>query len=1029
MKSNSRNRHRIVGFFVALLLTGLTAGKEVVVSATGQDSQATGEVDFVESIEPIFSARCVQCHGPKNPMGDLRLDSSKALEGGLSGKVILPGRSSDSLLMKMISGEVEGKRMPLGGDPLEPREIDLIRAWIDQGARWPEGAADGHRSEDTHWAYLPPVRPVLPPVQKRGWVQNPIDAFVLARLEKEGLSPAPEADRAQLIRRLSLDLIGLPPSLEEVEAFLADNDPEASSRLVNRLLTSPHYGEKWARPWLDLARYADSHGYESDPLRVMWKFRDWVIDALNRNVSFDEFTIEQLAGDMLPHATLEQKIASGFHRNTMINMEGGVDAEETRVESVADRTNTTATIWLGTTLACAQCHNHKYDPFTQKEYYQFFAFFNNTVDGAQRDEKPEIEAPSAVQRTGQELIQSEISRLEKVLSTSTPELEQAQAVWEAQAEKDPVVWTTVRPTGLLSAGGATLEVLEDGSVRARGANPESDVYTVVLQTDLKNITGIRLEALADHTLPQNGPGRAGDGSFLLSRFEVQASPRNSPHTVQPVSFRLLAVEPAEVKFTGEDYLNGKADLGWKVSGGKNATLVLEVDAKVGFEQGTALTLALGNRSKQKDANLGRFRLQVTESPSPVSLPDSMRAILTLSVRDRSEAQRAELASFYRSVSPKLDEVRRRIGELRQTLPEVPKVMVMQERTQPRDTHIHIRGSFLNKGEPVSPAVPGIFPALPADQPANRLTLARWLVSEKNPLVARVTVNRIWEQYFGRGLVATPEDFGTQGEKPSHPELLDWLAVEFMENGWDLKALHRLIVTSATYRQASRVTPELYERDPYNELLARGPRFRLAAESIRDVALAIGGLLSHRIGGASTFPPQPEGIWTQHYSQEKWTASTGPDRYRRGLYTFWRRTSPYPSLANFDAPSREYCTVRRPRTNTPLQALTTLNDPAFFEAAQALALRMVRESGPTVEGRSAYGFRLCAARSPKPSEVEEVVALWKRQARRFSEGANAREALELVGDQHWPTGTPVWEAAAWTVVANVLLNLDETITKE
>ena len=843
-----------------------------------------------------------------------------------------------------------------------------------------------------------------------------------------------EADRARLIRRLSLDLVGLPPSIEEVDAFIADKQPDAYEKLAERLLASPHYGERWARHWLDLARYADSHGYESDPLRSMWKYRDWVIDAFNRNLPFDQFTVEQLAGDMLPNATLDQKIASGFHRNTMINMEGGVDAEETRVESVVDRTNTTATIWLGSTLACAQCHNHKYDPLSQKDYYRFLAFFNNTVDGQERNEKPEIEALTPAESAKRDAIRAEIAKLEVVLNTQTPELDEAQRAWERQVEARPVEWVALQPSGSLSTGGATLRILSDGSILAEGPNPENDSYTVVAQTDLKTITGLRCDVLSDPSLPGGGPGRDGDGAFVLSRIEAQVSPKGAPQTVQPVTWTRAAAEQAAPGFSVESLLENKASTGWSIEKTKAGKLdrvsaFFEAAGGAGFEQGTALTVTLSNRSKKKTANLGRFRLWVTATKDPVSLPDSVRAILALAPDQRSADQKSQLAAHYRSIAPQLGELRKRIADLRSSEPKAVKTMPMQERTEPRATHIHLRGSFLNKGEVVTAGVPALFPSLPDEQPANRLGLARWLVSERNPLAARVTVNRIWEQFFGRGLVATSEDFGTQGEPPSHPELLDFLATELVARQWDVKAMQRLIVISATYRQSSSVTPELSQRDPYNRLLARGPRFRLEAEAIRDVALKASGLLSGKVGGPSVFPPQPEGIWTQHYSQEKWTPSKGEDRYRRGLYTFWRRTSPYPSFFTFDAPSREYCAARRPRTNTPLQALTTLNDPAFFEAAQHLALRIVKEGSPDPKARMVRGFRLCLARQPQPAELKQLLSYWTQQADRFKQGVHAKEALSLVGDLPWPEGVPVWEEAAWTMVANVLLNLDETITKQ
>ena len=704
-------------------------------------------------------------------------------------------------------------------------------------------------AKKTHWAYVKPVCPELPRMKNSRWPRNPIDLFILVRLEQEKLKPSREADRATLIRRLSLDLTGLPPSIAEVDAFVSDKSEDAYEKLVDRLLASPHYGEKWARQWLDLARYADTHGYEKDPRRSMWPYRDWVINAINRDLAFDEFTIEQIAGDMLPKATREQKIASGFHRNTMYNTEGGVDREQSRVETIVDRVNTTATVWLGSTLACAQCHTHKYDPFTLKEYYQFFAFFNNA-------DEPEMDLPTKAQKERQQQLKADIARAEAELIKQTPELTAAQAAWEQK--------------------------------------------------------------------------------------------------------------------------------------------------------------------------------EVADKTEPSKLPAKIREVLTVEGAKRTDKQKKELFDYFRSIVPELKVVRDQLALLRKQdevlKQEIPTTLVMKERKEPRETHVLARGNFLNPGEKVVPAVPAILPPLPAGEPTNRLTLARWLVSPENPLTARVMMNRVWEQYFGHGLVETVEDFGTQGERPTNAELLDWLATEFVRQGWSLKAMHRLIVMSATYRQSSRTTPGLIERDPYNRLLARGPRFRVPAETVRDVALEVSGLLSPKIGGPSVFPYQPDGIWTQIYSGDKWELSKGADKYRRGLYTFWRRTSPYPAFMSFDAPSRELICARRLRSNTPLQALTTLNDPSFVEAAEALARRMMKETQGDAAKRVAYGFRLCVTRPPRADEVKRLVGLYKQELAGFKQDAKAAEKMATSELGKPAEKMNFEELAAWTVVANVLLNLDETITK-
>ena len=714
-----------------------------------------GAIRFNRDIRPILSNRCFQCHGPDLKKGGLDLQSRAAAlkPRGQRGPALVPGKSAASPLIDRVSATDPAERMPPRGDPLTPSQVATLKAWIDQGAPYEE-----------HWAYVKPVRPPLPAVKNKAWVRNGIDAFVLARLEQEGLSPTAEADRATLLRRVALDLTGLPPSVQEVDAFLNDSSDEAYKKVVDRLLSSPHYGEHQARPWLDHARYADSNGYEKDQRRTMWAYRDWVIHAFNRDLPFDQFTIEQLAGDLLPRATLQQKIATGFHRNTMTNTEGGVDDEEFRVAAVVDRVNTTLEVWMGTTMACAQCHNHKFDPFTQKEYYQLFAYFNNTRDGG----------------------------------------------------------CSVEPT--------------------------------------------------------------------------------------------LAVPPA-----------------------------------------------------------------------------------------------AQL--------------------LRRGLVPPTTTLVMKELPKPRPTHVMLRGNHKNLGASVQPGIPARLRLKAGDgQPPNRLGLARWLVDPDNPLVGRVTMNRLWGRIFGRGIVATGEDFGSQGELPSHPELLDWLATELVEKKWSLKAMHRLIVTSATYRQSSRVTAELAKRDPFNRLLARGPRLRLSAEAVRDNALAVSGLLNRRLGGPSVFPHQPDGVWFNPYSKDRWVTSTGGDQFRRGLYTFWRRTAPYAAFTAFDAPSREVTCERRSRTNTPLQALATLNDRAFVQCAAGLARRMMAESRGGDRERAVYGFRLCVARTPLDREVGLLLELYKENVEKYRKDAPAARQMATAALSAPPKGMDVAELAAWTVVANVLLNLDETIAK-
>jgi mono/diheme cytochrome c family protein len=1054
---------------------------------------AQSQIDFKRDVEPIFAQTCYQCHGAKKALGQLRLDvKSLAMKGGISGPSILPGNSKASRLMQRILGEGDEIRMPMGGDPLKPEQIELIRKWIDEGAHWPEADAAEKAEIPQHWAYIKPRRPELPQVKNRSWVRNPIDAFILARLEREGLQPSPEADKATLLRRVYLDLTGLPPSVKEVDAFLADRSQDAYEKVVDRLLASPAYGERWARPWLDLARYADSNGYEADHPRVMWKYRDWVIDALNRDTPFDQFTIEQIAGDMLPGATTDQRIATGFHRNTMVNMEGGIDPEENRFEILVDRVNTTATVWLGSTIACAQCHNHKYDPFSQKEYYQLMAIFDNAeykIEGSlysRHVSEPQLSLPTPLQAAKRKVIEEELKGLEAKLKKQTPELDVEQAKWEGELINEKERWTVLDPRTLASTGGATMKELGDGSVLVSGAKAEQDVYIVTARTDLNGITGLRLEAIPDDSLPKGGPGRDPYGNFFLTGIEVLASQiaDASPRSPGPIKFKDAIVDDAAYgvavkEFFGGETVNVATDQppGWFVNATNDQTRmprqgVFIPEKPFGFAGGTILTIKLKHLGGSLNQGIGRVRLSVTTVAEPariVSIPARTRLILAIPAASRTKKQSEDLAGQFRADTPLLKYERERIAQLRKDMGDLDIVtaLVMQERgsSDPPTTFFRERGSFLNKGEKVFAATPAVLNTAPENAPINRLGLARWLVDEDNPLTARVTVNRFWEQIFGTGIVETSEDFGTQGERPAHPELLDWLAVEFMQpsdcglriadcglnkelplksaitnpqsssqtigrnpqsKSWSMKQLVRLIVTSSAYRQSSAPTPALLEKDPYNRLLARGPRFRMEAEMIRDLSLAASGLLSRKIGGPSVFPHQPEGIWNNPYSSEKWILSKGEDRYRRGLYTFVRRSSPYPAMMTFDATSREYCTVRRVRTNTPLQALTMLNDEAAMEAARSLARRMLTEGGASVEARIIYGLRSCVARMPNKKETGRLVELYRQQVRYFR--SHEAEAAKIKGDLKAKAKNEHAELAAWTMVANVLLNLDETLTK-
>jgi hypothetical protein len=1037
--------------------TAVLLGGSVFVRAQSPSTPVANgaAVDYVRDIQPILKTYCYECHGPKKARARLRLHSPDSIRrGGESGPIITPGKSADSLLIHRVLGQDGDDRMPLDADPLPPDAIARLRAWIDQGARLaPEtgslqagAAAAVPEKIEEHWAYVRPARPEPPAVKTTTWVRNAIDRFVLARLEKEGLAPAPEAAGATLLRRVTLDLTGLPPTPGELDAFLSDTTAGAYERVVDRLLASPHYGERWARPWLDLARYADTNGYEKDNRRAIWKYRDWVIDALNRDLPFDEFTIEQIAGDMLPDATVDQKIASGFHRNAMSNEEGGVDPEESRYEVLVDRVNTTSTVWLGTTLGCAQCHNHKYDPFSQKDYYRMLAFFASSAydsrsfgDGT-RFFEPTLELATPEQEAARKTQQAEIDRLELELKTVTPAVREAQDRWEESMRSGDAGWTRLVPDRVSATNGVLLSVLPDGSVLASGPNPQLTSYTLTATTAVQGITAVRLEALPDPSLPKGGPGRDGYGDFRVTGIGLRAGAATAGAPQDPVRIETLKVDDSATPFEPRQLLDATADTpgrtrpSWAINAMRDTErmprhAVLAASAPFGFAGGTRLTLTIDHLDGTIGQGIGRFRVSVTNGSAPLEgaeLAPRLRHLLDVPVKERTPAQAEDLAAAFRPTSPLLKPTRDALAAARKALAalEIPSTLVMGERPvfERPSFEVRVRGSFAARGERVYARTPAALHPMRDDQPVNRLGLARWLVDPANPLVARVTVNRLWEQMFGRGIVETSEDFGSQGSPPSHPELLDWLATELVTQHWSQKAIIREIALSAAYRQSSAVTPQLADRDPYNRLLARGPRVRMEAEMIRDVALAASGLLSPKMHGPSVFPLQPDGIWNQPYSSDKWTTSAGEDRYRRSLYTFWRRTSPYPAFTTFDATSRELCTVRRVRTNTPLQALTLLNDPASFEAARALASRMAAVTGGPAP-KAAFGVKLVLSREATASEVARLVTTYEQELEHYR-ARRAAAALVAPGPGEDPA-----ELSAWTIVANVLLNLDEAVTKE
>jgi mono/diheme cytochrome c family protein len=989
----------------------------------------------------LLQRACFECHGPNKQRGELRLDTrAAALAGGETGAAIVPGKTDKGELLRRVAlpAGAEGA-MPPRGDRLTARQVQLLRNWITQGADWP---ATGGK----HWAYVAPRKPESPKTKYP--ITNPIDAFIFARLEKEGLKPAPEAPREILIRRLSLDLTGLPPTPAEVDAFVNDQAKDAYEKVVDRLLASPQFGVKWARPWLDAARYADSHGFQRDDLRDLWPYRDWVVNAFNADMPFDQFTIEQLAGDLLPNATQAQKIATGFNRSAPTNVEAGSDPEDTRVNQVFDRVNTLGTVWLGSTLECAQCHDHKYDPFTQKDYYRLFAFFNSTAIEAERA-NPKV--PGSIRFLGPTMeladpaadavrlkLKAELADVTKKLAARAEELRKPNAAWEATTRKaaaDSPREHLLEVTRFDSSGGATHEVLKDGSVLLSGDPPDKDTYTVTAKTNLTGIRGFKLEALTDPSLPGKGPGR-GDATrpnFVLNTFAVTAAkPDGKPEAVK--------LKDAKADFSQANYpvagaIDADPKTAWAINPqfGKPHWAVFGTDAPLGFDGGTVFTFTL-EQNYGGGRTIGRLRLAAITGGTGAAIPSEVADALAVAAEKRTAPQQKAVQDYRQSQDAEYTRLVAEQRKLEAGLVQVPtaKTLVMQELLAPRPTTVFKRGDFRTPGERVEPGTPGILPPIDPKAERNRLGLAKWLVARDNPLTARVTVNRLWAELFGQGLVTTPEDFGVKGEPPTHPELLDWLAVEFMEptgaKPWSVKRLLRTVVLSSAYRQSSRLTPELRAKDPENRLLARGARFRLDAEGIRDNALSIAGLLSTKLGGAPVRPPQPEGLWVKVGGERyDYVVSPGEDKYRRGLYVVWKRAAPYPSFVAFDAPGRVACRVSRPRTNTPLQALTLLNDPVYVEAALAFAKRVVTEKpDASVDDRIAHAFRLAVARTPNAREVAVLKALF--DAEREAMARDSAAAKRLVKDFAAPAKVSSAEFAAWFAVCAALLNLDETITK-
>lgn len=1128
------------------LVTGVGVCLSSILLASGEE-----KIDFNRDVRPILSGKCFACHGPDEAErgGDVRLDTEAGSRHDMGGySAVVPGDPEASELIFRVTTDDDIDIMPPEdkGEPLSKGEVAILTKWIEQGGEYAQ-----------HWSYEKPKRPGIPATIRETWSRNnEIDFFIQRRLESEGLEPSLQADRLTLARRAALDLTGLPPTWNEASAFASDPDPEAFEKYVDAQLAKPAYGERWAAMWLDLARYADSAGYADDPPRSIWKYRDWVIEAFNQNIPYDQFTIEQIAGDLLKNPTPDQIVATAFHRNTLTNSEGGTNDEEFRNAAVVDRVNTTMEVWMGTTMACAQCHTHKFDPLTHAEYFQLFDFFNQSADTDKKDENPLYSVWTDDLLNQKKSLEEKIKGLKSNLSTYTPELEKAKQAWIANLKRPPE-WKSLTVVTAESKG---VELSEsEGWVSAEKKSIPNAVYSVVLKSPEEPVTALALEVSSDQKsnfvlsqvratwtpdkdVPVKGrylrienPGKkkfvhiaevevfgggknialkakasqsstysgkgaslaidgntngdyakgsvshtaAGDSPWLeldlgadVSVEEVRVWNRTdgngikdrlagykislldgerkeiwseSPDEVpapkasfaisgtKQIEFAAAIADHEQKGFTANSILAKKLDpkRGWGIAPqvGKphQLTLILKQPLEVG--EGT-LSVFLDQKSEHKNHLLTHFRLLATEDKNVsawAKMPDSVRKAT------QSGSDEKAIADYFLTIAPTLKPVRGQVVAIEKSLAGLKPVTVPVMQDLPaekeRESFIQIRGNYKSLGEKVKRNVPAVFHPLSEDLPRNRLALAHWLVDDENPLTARVHANRLWQQLFGSGIVPTSEEFGSQGEPPSHPELLDWLAMELQESGWDQKAFLKKLVMSATYQQASMTTPELLEKDPFNRFYARAPRFRVSAEMVRDQALFVSGLLSDKMHGKPVNPPQPNlGLKAAFGSATDWKTSEGEDKFRRGLYTTWRRSSPYPSMATFDAPNREICSSRRIRTNTPLQALVTLNDPVYVEAAQALARKMVSSGGETPEAKVRYGWREVLLREPSDDEVTRITMLFETLQTEFEADADKAKEMATVPIGPEPKGASVSDLAAWAVVGNVLLNLDELFLK-
>ncbi len=1000
------------------------------VSAAKAEAPGSGILIFENSIQPVFAENCFSCHGTQQQTLGLRLDKKAGvMNGGLSGPAVIPGDSKNSLLFQMISGAHETLMPPEGG-PLPEDQINLIKTWIDQGAHFEADTGD----EDIinvreHWAYQPVQHPKIPTVKNTEWVQNPIDAFVLKKLEDEGVSPSPRASKELLIRRLYLDITGLLPSPQEVAAFVNSDDPDAYEQLVDRLLASQHYGERWGRHWLDLARYADSDGYEKDRIRpYAWRYRDWVIDAFNNDMPFDRFTVEQIAGDLLPDPSIDQLTATGFHRMTLTNTEGGVDQEEFRIKAVKDRVNTTSTVWLGLTMACAECHTHKYDPITHKEYYQFYSFFNTA-------EEKDIKAPFPDELARYETQKEKFDKVHNTLQASVEAYRQVQLKekfeeWLRNKKSEGVNWKPLNPVDVTSTNGTSFEIDEEGVIKVEGKEPGEDTYSILVNTNLDDLSALRLEVYPTED-GKAGPGRAGHGNFVLSEFQVFTTQYSKGGELYQVPLKSARADHSQNKYDESNAIDGRLETGWAIGGQERMThsVIFDLTDTVQLSGDVTLKIQIDQNYGNKHT-IGRFRLFATNDKNPGfdGLPYELSS--ALNKPERTEEETNQLMRFYEREDPVLISLNETIETHNKTKPDYPGSFIMGF-TQPeesRKSFMHVRGDFLRKGDRVEPGVIQILHPIQTPKPKpNRLDLAYWLVSPDNPLTSRVAANRVWQYLFGEGIVRTPNDFGVRGDKPTHPELLDWLANQYIRLDWSRKALIKTIVMSNTYQQASLNRADLKTRDPQNYWLARQNRYRLSGEIVRDISLDASGLLSEKIGGPSIRPPLPSDVAALGYANSvKWKSSEGEDRYRRGLYIFFQRTVPYPMLVTFDAPEGTVTETERERSNTPLQALTILNDPVFFECAQHLGLRIAEYESNDLREKIRYGYQLALSRAPSDREVTILANAYQTFFDQFKEDRSRAEKVTKgldVDDEN------VSDIAAYISLGRTLINVEEFFTRQ